>query len=114
VDPALHIIELLGQLGDAYKEYRETRDTPFRTRWRTDLFPNYIGDRYSPFTPTDNLLHLIVAAMGLDPASADTRLAEARIRTANIAESLKAQADAYLAGLKEAPLPPAIESEEAA
>ena len=51
VDPAVQIIELLGQLGDAYKQYRETRDTPFRTKWRTDLFPNYVGDRYSPFTP---------------------------------------------------------------
>lgn len=57
----------------------------------------------------DNLLHLIVAAMGLDPASADTRLAEARIRTAHIADSLKAQADAYLVSLQEASLPPATE-----
>ena len=56
-----------------------------------------------------HLLHLIVAAMGLDPGSADTRLAEARIRTADIAENLKAQADAYLSALQEAPLPPAIE-----
>jgi hypothetical protein len=111
VDPALHIIELWGQLGDAYKEYRGTRDTQFRTKWRTDLFPNYVGDRYSPFAPVDNLLHLIVGAMGLDPASADTRLAEARIRTANIAENLKTQADAYLAALQEASLPPVTEED---
>jgi hypothetical protein len=63
----------------------------------------------APQTPYDNLLTLIVNALGLDPKNADVRLSEARTRTQHIAESLKAQADAYLAALQEAPLPPATE-----
>jgi hypothetical protein len=105
VAPAQRLIELFAQAGDAYAEYRASRDLPFKEKYRLDVFPNYTADRYSPHVPYDNLLTLIVNALGLDPKNADVRLAEARARTADIAISLEEQADSYLSALQEAPLP---------
>jgi hypothetical protein len=48
VAPALRIIELLAQAGDEYAKYRSTRDTPFKERYDLRVFPNYVGNRYSP------------------------------------------------------------------
>ena len=71
VNPATEIVELIGQLGDAYAKYKQTRDLPFKRKYDLRVFPNYVIDRFSPYTPYDNLLVLISNALGLDEKNAD-------------------------------------------
>jgi hypothetical protein len=112
---AAEMEKAVAHLSECAIRYREAvRDTS-NCPWPHDLLPD-ASDRYSPYRRNegDNIFQQIAAALRIEPGSVWGALPEAGKRVAGMAERSAEAAAAFIANLRDAPLPEVFDNNDEA